>query len=340
MAEKMKKERILGLDIIRVLALLFVFFTHGIAYNDLMNHDVMSAKWIFFVILRFTCMASVPLFLLLTGYLNNKTEISKKYYKGIIPLLLSYVFISLLEIVSIGVYTGASIEWGKEILSILNFSKNSYAWYFEMYIGLFLLIPFLNRLYDSLENKKEKYILVGSLIFLTFLPQMFKSFKVFEEWLNITPDYWQIIYPITYFYIGKMIKELKPKFSLIKHIALIVLAISIPCCFCIFFSRNGEYAWYTFNGFEALTDAFIAVSIFLLFYDFNKKLPVIGKIITEISICSFEMYLMSSIFDKYFYSKYPMNIFFEVPLVLVTTYITSKIWIILRDKIVKLLQKN
>ena len=161
-----------------------------------------------------------------------------------------------------------------------------------------------------------------------------------EEWLNITPDYWQITYPITYFYIGKMIKEFKPTFSLLKHILLVVVSIAIPCCFCIYFSRNGEYAWYTFNGFEALTDTFIAVSIFLFFYNYNEKIPIVGKVITEISICSFEMYLMSSIFDKYFYFKYPMNIFYEVPLVLISTYITSKVWIILRDNAYKLLQRG
>ena len=172
------------------------------------------------MIIRFFAMIAVPLFLILTGYLNNKKEISKKYYKGIIPLVISYIFISVLEIVATAFFENKTINLKTATIGILNFSANSYAWYFEMYIGLFLLIPFLNKLYDSLKNVKEKYILIGSLAFLTFIPQVVKTFKCNDNWLDITPDYWQIIYPITYFYIGKLIKELKPNLKILYRILL------------------------------------------------------------------------------------------------------------------------
>ena len=68
------------------------------------------------------------------------------------------------------------------------------------------------------------------------------------------------------------------------------IALSIPCTFCYIYSTSTEYAWYIFNGFEAITNAFTAVAIFLMFYDFDKKLPVLGKIISEISI--FQQYTM------------------------------------------------
>ena len=330
-----KKERSLGLDIIRTIAIFLVFVTHSIAYKGVLNVNQLSLKWSIYMVIRFLSMSSVPLFLLLTGYLNTKKEISKKYYKGIIPLLISYIAISLIEIISTALYTKVPIDWKLELIKILNFTANGYAWYFEMYIGLFLLIPFLNILYDNLNSKKEKIILVSSLVFLTFIPQIVKSFKAYDMWLNITPDYWQIIYPITYFYIGKLIREFQPKFSIIKRIVLFIVALSIPCIFCYVYSTKTEYAWYIFNGFEALTNAFTATSIFLLFYDLKMKIPVLGKVITEISICSFEMYLFSSIWDKYLYSKYSYNMLIMVLDVAVLTYISSKILITIRKFILK-----
>ena len=337
---KTKQKRILGLDIIRVLAVIFVFITHAIAYRGVLNNNPLSFKWTVYMVIRFLAMSCVPLFLLLTGYLNSKKEISKKYYTGIIPILLSYVVISILEIVGTSLYLKTPISIKTSIIQILNFTANGYAWYFEMYIGLFLLIPFLNRLYDSLEQKKEKIILIATLAFLTFLPQITKSFKVGDTWLNITPDYWQIIYPITYFYIGKFIKEYQPHFSLVKNICCIIIALMIPCTFCYFYSTQNEYAWFIFNGFEAFTNALIAISIFLLFYQWNRPIPILENVIQEISICSFEMYLFSSIWDKYLYSKLEFNIFIMVGIIIIVTYLSSKIWILCRDSILKIIDKK
>ena len=117
------------------------------------------------------------MFILLTGFLNNKKEISWKYYRGLIPLLLSYFLISFIELFGINMFTvtkintvdissGDSIvamdnrvitvgetavlytpenlekvEWPAHITKVFNFTENSYAWYFEMYIGLFFKYP-------------------------------------------------------------------------------------------------------------------------------------------------------------------------------------------------------
>ena len=334
-----KKERVIGLDILRVLAIVFVFITHSINIRGVLNVDQLSFKWTIYMIFRFLSMTCVPLFLILTGYLNNKKELSKKYYKGIIPLIFSYVVISVLEIVATAIYTKVPINVPVSLIQILNFSANGYAWYFEMYIGLFLLIPFLNILYDNLPDKKHKQILIGSLAFLTFLPQVAVTFKACDMWLDITPDYWQITYPLTYFFIGKCIKEFQPKLKLSKRILLPALSLSFTCLCCYIFSTPEQYAWFTFNKFEALPTALTATFLFLAFYDFNKKLPVAQKIISEISICSFEMYLLSSITDKMLYLTLDYHMIIMVLINIVLTYICAKSLILVRDFLLKPLMK-
>lgn len=48
-------------------------------------------------------------------------------------------------------------KWG---MKITDYSAIVYAWYIEMYIGLFLLTPFLNRAYQAIPTRKQKDVLL------------------------------------------------------------------------------------------------------------------------------------------------------------------------------------
>ncbi|MBR3280285.1 MAG: acyltransferase family protein [Clostridia bacterium] len=378
-----KKERQIGLDIIRTLAIIFVFITHGITYKGYLDQNVLTNEWTLVLVIRFIALCCVPLFLLLTGYLNNKKEISLKYYKAIIPLLLSYFLISFIELFGFNLFTTApisnvtsisgdtiisgesisqigntailytpervsQIRWPEHLVKIFNFTENSYAWYFEMYIGLFLLIPFLNILWDNLKSKKERVILIITCSFLSLIPKILEGFRIYNlngdgnmDWLDVLPDYWKIVHPLAYFYIGKYIKEYKPNINLIIRLVLFIIAVAIPVLSCYFVSKNANgYAWYMFNGFGTITNAFVAVTVFLLFYNINKKIPLIAQVISQIAICSFEMYLFSSIFDKIYYTIFAeKSLIFVVFMTLISTYICARIWIWIRDLIFKKLLK-
>lgn len=353
-AEKPKKERLIGLDIIRFLAIIFVFMTHSMAYKMNLETDLLSTKWIFEVIQRFITLSCVPLFILLTGFLNNKDKPDAKYYKSIIPLVLSYVLISVVELVGTKLFVFengtikyvaeglANINLPLEITKIFNFTQNSYAWYFEMYIGLFLLIPFLNIMWNNLKTNKEKVILVVSCCFLSLLPKTLESFRIpalmdteIGGWLDVLPDFWKITHPLAYFFIGKLIRDLKPNYNYLIRILTVIVAVAIPVLCCYFTTKStGEYAWYMFNGFGTITNAFVASSIFILFYDIKFKIPAVSQIISQISICSFEMYLLSSIFDKIYYNTLTELMWLQIVLlVVVSTYICARIWITVRDLI-------
>ena len=382
-----KKERQIGLDIIRALALLLVFITHGIQYKDVLAQDVTSFHWGAWLYIRFIALSCVPLFIILTGFLNNHTEINWKYYRKIIPLFLSYFLISFIELFGNNMYEItdgvlrfttekiSQINFPVEIVRIFNFTENSYAWYFEMYIGLFILIPFLNILWNNLKNKKERVVLLSTVAFLSLIPKVIESFR-FEwlnasdlaGWLDILPDYWKIVHPLAYFFIGKYIREYRPNPNVLIKIGAFILASLVPTVICYFVSQHNEaYAWYICNGFGTITNAFVATTIFIMFYTVKAKIPVLSQIITQISICSFEMYLFSSIFDKLYYYLFAdaarletmmaTNIFEKIykgiyacavggagifviaGLVLISTYIVSRIWITVRDLLFKKLLK-
>ena len=92
-----------------------------------------------------------------------------------------------------------------------------------MYIGLFLLIPFLNLIYNNLGSKKHKIVLICTMLFLTSLPTIvniynfrlgFSADMFFNDGElrnKILPFWWKSMYPVTYYFIGAYFSEYKPK---------------------------------------------------------------------------------------------------------------------------------
>ena len=125
----MEKNRIIGLDLIRSCAILFViaghFWLNTPFKNTIFEEESMFVQSIF----RMFFAMGVPLFLLLTGYLNTNKTVSKRYYKGCIRVLVAYLFFSIITILFRKYYLHQELSWLKWILKIFDFSAIPYAWY-------------------------------------------------------------------------------------------------------------------------------------------------------------------------------------------------------------------
>lgn len=293
------KERSTGLDLVRTLAILCVLVTHSIAYTGVMNTSPASPVFGVYLVMRFAAMAGVPLFLLLSGYLCCEKKFSRTYYGGVLSVVLSYGLIAAAAVVLASVSGAQNYTVWEGIRGVLNFTAHGYAWYVEMYLGLFLLIPFLNILFEGLQTARARRILIVSLALLTFLPPTLESFRVGGVALDVLPDYWRALYPLSYYFIGAYIRKHPPELSRLSRLILAGIATALPCVLCYIFTvRDGSYAWYMMNGFASATAALSGVAYFLLLYDIPVKGKPIRLILSEISICSFEMYLFSYITDQ------------------------------------------
>lgn len=292
------KERFAGLDLVRVLAIACVMGIHAISYTGVMDGSVASPAWIVYLILRFVAMSGVPLFLMLSGYLCCDRKFSGRYYVGIIPILISYLFISVAAILFSSTMGLQNYTLWTAVSGILNYTAHDYGWYVEMYIGLFLLTPFLNAMFEALQTQRARLALVLTLSVLTFLPPTLESFRVNGVTLNITADYWRAIYPMTYYFIGAYLRKHPPVLSRGLRWGMALVATAIPCVMCYIYSRlDGAFAWYVMNGFSSITAALTGLCYFLLFFDLPLRAKPICFAVREISVCSFEMYLFSFITD-------------------------------------------
>lgn len=301
------KQRNINLDLIRCVAVIFVLSVHFYLKLGFYDTSCVGKRMWVLCLLRTLFITCVPLFLMLTGYLMNKKELSFSYYKGIKKTYSIYVLISIACLIFRTLYLHEEIGKRRMILEILDFTADNYAWYIEMYIGLFLLIPFLNILWNNLDGKKRKWVLL-TLITLSTLPSFFNCWNFLPAdnggYNTIFPDYWEGLYPFTYYFLGAYLssKENSKKTWRLKSIIILVLMISFGS-FTYIRSYSGNYEELSYNNYQGIQVVIMAFLIFkiLLALPLQKIPNIIKQGISKVSELSLGIYLASSISDKIVY---------------------------------------
>lgn len=306
-----------NMDILRIIAVLCVigihFFYHSGYYYTTNDNAVMY----FATVLRTLCSVCVPLFMILSGFLLCNKTLKKGYYSGIRKTIIVYILVAIACMIYksiVGSYTLTPLTF---FTSILDFTGANYSWYIEMYIGLFLLVPFLNIIYKNLDSRKQKNILLITLIAITILPSLFNAFRFdsLEWWANpasntetqkLIPSWWVGIYPITYYFTGCYIREYGTKIKNIYLIIALVVAVfgfgtfNFYRCYGMPFSTSNYVYW---SGIEPYV---MSVLIFLIIK--NLKLDNINVkvkfVLWKVSDLVLGTYLLSFIFDAIYYYEF------------------------------------
>ena len=287
-----KNDRIAGLDIVRTVAAFFVVCVHFFLNCGYYSAPLEGTAMFFATYGRWLFLTCVPLFLLMTGYFKINKKFGKAHYKSLIPILIAYVVISIIKIIASNYLYGTVYTFSDAVRNILNYQM---AWYVGMYISLMLLVPFLNIMWHALDLKMKR-ILIVSLLFISTLYPLVKF---------VAPSYWQMLYPLAYYFIGAYIKENQPKIK--KWIGLLILAVILLLeTLGVFRYSNGAAFKWDFlgavdNGYNALPIVASTVIVFLCLYNIKVKSKVLCYISQKISSVSFEIYLFAGIFDAYIY---------------------------------------
>lgn len=334
----MENKRKVGVDIIRASAILFVLSVHFFLNTSFYQVPVVGKSMYLQVFMRMMFIICVPLFMILTGYLQRNKQLTSSYYKKIIPILIIYLVYSILSIIfriTILKEHKSIIQW---IASIENFSADTYSWYIEMYIGLFLIGPCLNLIYNNLNSKKQKNILIIVSILMTACPAFFNG-KMYGL-LNF-PNYWSNMYPIMYYFIGCYIHEYKPKIQRRHTVSIFFFIVILETVLEIYSANSGVFSTYV-GYYGSLTILIQAVAFFLTFYDVELENKLAVKTISLISVLSLDIYLVSKITDTIIYTLlykyYPLSqqkiIMLFIPIVF-CTFIFAFMISYMRSKLIK-----
>lgn len=307
-------KRNINVDLIRCMAVWSVLSVHFFLNNGFYNQKIMGKRMMIMMMMRTFFMICVPLFLLLTGYLMGKKELSKKYYSGIIRTVGIYVLASIACLIYKKIFMAEAVSLKSAVLDIFSFTGASYSWYVEMYIGLFLLIPFLNAGWRGLENQKERKVLIITLFICTTLPSVLNiwnwnipGFGIqpnFEEgYHKIVPAWWVLIYPVTYYYLGRYIKEYGFKINKKKLVILLAASMLVFGGYNCYRNYGRIFTWDILTDYASLQNVINSVLVFGIILQVSLEgIPLFFKrIIVWISKNSLGIYLVSEVFDKIFY---------------------------------------
>lgn len=284
-------EREPGIDLFRLLGLLFVNGLHACLYNGFYNApQVGVAMWVAnsFRWLFFGCNG---MFMLLTGYLKTTKPWGKSYYRGLFAVLMGYVLTCVIS------YPIRYFLLGEkdELLVWFNrfFTFSNYAWYVEMYIGLILISPILNLALDRMQSPKTVWLLTGSVLLVTTLPTITP--------LNLLPDWWTGMYPVGYYMIGAAIRRTKPKIPAAVGLLGAVLCAMGMGLASLLTTGGGKFNdGFTQGGYGGFWTTLMVTCLFIGVYRF-KTGNRIGKVLSFCAAGVFEGYILSRLWDVWVY---------------------------------------
>ena len=304
------QKRNTSLDITRIIAFLSVIGIHFFMNIDYYTAPMLGGRMLVLTVMRMPFTVCVPLFIMLTGYLMNKKTLSCKYYLGIIKTLGIYVLASVACLVYKRVAFGIEMSARGTLFGILDFSAANYSWYIEMYIGLFLLIPFINLMYVGLKTRKQKLILIGTMIALTSLPSVvniynftvegwWKTPYLSIEYSKLIPSFFTDLYPITYYFLGAYFREFPCKIKKLPNLLLFFGASVLFGLFNYYRSWGGYFSWREYTDWNSLLTLVLSATafVFLVNRDTTRCPSPIKKVLAYISDLCLGAYLASYISD-------------------------------------------
>lgn len=320
-------DRNYSIDLIKCFAIFFVIGQHFFIANTYFLFVEYKGGAIFIqnIILEI-CRMAIPLFIITTGYLNNHIDFNKSFFWSFLKVLFTYILYSILTLLYRRYYLNETFSFIDDLILILSFKAIPYGWYVEMWIGLFLISPFINRFFSSIEGKNIKKLII-ILFCLTALP-LFLNRKGFD----IFPDFWISLWPLLYYIIGKYINKYNVSISKKTIFFLPFIFLINPIANIII---PGTHSYYNFTG-DYLLMVPTSLIFFILCLQINLNNSFLKKIIKKISILSFDIYLCCWIFDSLYYPILKKNNFISqsqfgywfiiiVPIVLFSSLLFSQL---------------
>ncbi len=276
----------------------------------------------------------VPLFIAVTGFLNSQDKPTWSYYRKSLKVIVPYFLISILYLVfrryildeEITLLTGADM--------ILHFNAIQYAWYVEMWIGLYFLAPFLNLMYRGIETEKTSFALILTLYVMTYV-----TMTLNREGFQILPNYWTSISPLTCYFIGCHIRKFGVNIAKRKLVLFLFFAILVEPVSNLFFFKGQPYR-FVIGVYLFIVPAMAA--FFALFYNWETSKEWLRKMMKSVSTLTLEMYLYCAMCDMVLYpffmkfyttqSQFGLYFFAIIPLELLASFCLA--WV--TDRIIKL----
>lgn len=284
-------ERILGIDIIRIVSMLMILVLHiclqgGILDALTVGSAAYGAAWL----LESFCYCAVNCYALITGYVMYSAERKNFKYSRIIPLWLQVFVWSVLIVILFKVFGHAELTV-KDVISAVFPILNSRYWYFTAYFGMFFLIPFFNILIDNID--KKGYICLIATLFSVF---SFLPFVIMEDPF-ITKFGYSTLWLTVLYFAGAFIRRTEQEITVKKRVWTVIYILSSVISFIssmlpqLIIGESVDTGGSTYAYSSPFTVA-SAVSLFMLLKDIRIKNRFVTRAVEKAAAVSFGVYLI------------------------------------------------
>ena len=307
-------QRNASLDVLRILAFLFVVGVHACLEGGFYYLRVTGPAIIPWIVLRVIFMCCVPLFMMLSGYLTLDKTWDRAYYLRLGRVVFVYVAACLVCRGYQCWYYQEAPDVRELLFDILDFDAAPYSWYVQMYLGLALLFPFFNVLWKGLDSQKKHRALVWSLVILTTLPSLLNTYNLSvadwwkhpstsDEYQLLISDWWQCLYPVTYYFLGAYLKTYPPKKRPWQYALGGVGAVAVFGAYNVYRSWGSGFVWAGFNEYYGFQSLLVSWLIFAFWLRVPcQRLPQWARrVLGILSPLTLGAYLVSWCFDQWLY---------------------------------------
>ncbi len=306
-----------SVDLLKIIAFIFVVTVHFTSQIGIQK-EIHAGKAMFALdVLYAFSNICVALFLMATGYLMTNKKLSLSYYKGVIRVVGTYILCSIFCTackVIFYAYPNTPMTYVKHIIG---FKGSDYSWYVEMYLCLFVIIPFINAAYHGMQTRGKKTALVVTVVALAALPGVLNTFNLSDpswwsspvssrDYSKIFPVFFEHLYPVMYYLLGSYLREFPPK---IKKRWLLLMWIGAGIAggaYNFWRFRGGNFFWGGFMTNASLLVVLIAVPFFALITSLDtSRLPQwLKNVLAYFARLTFGAFLVAAIVDMRFYPHF------------------------------------
>lgn len=289
-APTQQRTRDANLDLFRIISMLLIIFLHSIDHSGVMEQAEINSSWMY-VYVRFTYALSqvcVNCYVLLSGYYLVK---SKFRIKKLIALWIETVFYSL-AFKLIFMLSGQDAFSPLSLLSCFFPFLTGRYWFITIYVGMYLLSPFLN-LFINAMNKKQHTVFNLLLLLL------------FSLWSSLHPSMagmnsgggWGLAWFVVLYVIAAWFRlYYTPNYKYFLKLSAFV-AIPLMIAFAQFAAKTLGIGiaqsilsnWFKYNSIPVVI---MTLSLFIAFLNIKINNSVVSKIVCYVSPLTFGVYLI------------------------------------------------
>lgn len=285
-----KKTRDANFKLLRIIAMIMIIILHfnNGGNNILISVDKNSMQWYFFYFLEYSCIIAVNLYVMISGYYMIKSKIK---IKKMLMLELQILFYSILVYIILSCFKYVDFRLNDFIKVCMPIITGQY-WFLTAYMGLYFLIPFINKLVANISLKEYRNLIILLTILLSVVKTIYSGNSIFEANNGYGLTWFIYLYLLAGYirikYGDSKVKINKFNVGILIYLAITVIQIIIGKTN-LQILQNYKNNSLSYNSFLVLIQS---VMVFLFFKDVEIKNSIIKKIILCISPLTLGVYLI------------------------------------------------